>query len=401
MLLTACGKKGPPLPPLVKLPAAPENVTAARRGDTIDLQFTVPSTNTDGTRPANVAHAEVYAITAPPDVVAPLTDQQLLKAATKVGAVAVKAPRDPNATADADDPSEEVDAPEGPGLDQGAVGRVEEAITDEMLRPAAVPADSAAATATHAEASGPLVGPSPNVLSRIYTAVGISTRGRKGSFSPRVAVPLAPAPLPPAAPKMTYTESAVAISWPAAAPPAPKSAAADVLPSTPLGAPRPALTYNVYDVTNPDAPRKITTAPIAEAQISDNRMTWGEKRCYTVRAAETIGSFTMESDPSPSACDVLVDTFPPAPPKNLAGIASEGAINLIWEPNGEKDLAGYIVLRAAAPGEDLQPVVPAPIQETSFKDTVKPGVQYVYAIKAVDRAGNASAASARVSETAR
>jgi pectinesterase len=130
-------------------------------------------------------------------------------------------------------------------------------------------------------------------------------------------------------------------------------------------------------------------------------MVWGEKRCYTVRAAETAGTFTIESDAPPAACELLVDTFAPAAPKGVAGIASEGAINLIWEPNTEKDLAGYVVLRAAAPSENLQPVTAAPIQETSFKDAVAPGVAYTYVVKAVDRAGNASPASALVTETAR
>ncbi len=122
--LSGCGKKGPPLPPLVKLPVPPADLVAARRGDVVDLSFTVPSANTDGTRPANVARAEVYAITAPATV-PPISDASLLKFGTRIGSVAVKAPRDPNQTADADDPSDEVDAPEGPGLDQGAVARVQ------------------------------------------------------------------------------------------------------------------------------------------------------------------------------------------------------------------------------------------------------------------------------------
>jgi len=57
--------------------------------------------------------ADVYAITAP-ETVPPLSDASLLKFGSKVATVAVKAPRDPNLTADADDPSDEVDAPEGP-----------------------------------------------------------------------------------------------------------------------------------------------------------------------------------------------------------------------------------------------------------------------------------------------
>ena len=63
MLAVSCGKKGPPLPPLVKLPVAPGRLLAERRGDTVDLQFVVPAANTDGTRPANVERVDVYAIT--------------------------------------------------------------------------------------------------------------------------------------------------------------------------------------------------------------------------------------------------------------------------------------------------------------------------------------------------
>ena len=57
-LAAACGKKGSPLPPLVRMPAAPAELTAARRGDTVELQFTVPAANTDGTRPANVERVD-------------------------------------------------------------------------------------------------------------------------------------------------------------------------------------------------------------------------------------------------------------------------------------------------------------------------------------------------------
>jgi hypothetical protein len=405
-LCVACGKKGPPLPPLVKLPIAPENLTIARRGDSVRLDFVVPSANTDGTRPANVSRAEVYAITAPQDAVAPLTDQQLLKLATKVGGVDVKAPRDPNATADVDDPSDEVDPPEGPGLDQGTAGHLEESLTDEAMTPVAIPKDkNAPAVPAAGNVERPLLGPPPNTLTRIYAAVGTSSRGRKGPLSKRVVVPLVPPPPAPLAAKMAYDESSVTVTWSAIVDSAEMPSAGenglDVLPSRTIGASRPDITYNVYDVSNPNAPQKLTNTPVTESQYVDDRIEWGQKRCYTVRTAETVGSFSIESEAPPPVCKTLVDTFPPSPPKGAAGIASEGSINLIWEPNPEKDLAGYIVLRAAAPSEDLQPVTPAPIRETSFKDNVQSGVQYTYVVKAVDLAGNASAASARVVETAR
>jgi hypothetical protein len=128
---------------------------------------------------------------------------------------------------------------------------------------------------------------------------------------------------------------------------------------------------------------------------------FGENRCYTIVAAETIAGAAIESDAPPPTCKTLVDTFPPAAPKDLKSIASEGAINLIWEPNTEKDLAGYIVLRGVEPAETLQPITPSPIVEPSFKDSVRPGVAYAYAVYAVDKAGNVSPPSGRAVDTAR
>ena len=60
---------------------------------------------------------------------------------------------------------------------------------------------------------------------------------------------------------------------------------------------------------------------------------------------------TIESEAPPPTCKSLLDTFPPAPTKDLKSISGEGAINLIWEPNGEKDLAGYIVFRGVEPAQ--------------------------------------------------
>jgi fibronectin type 3 domain-containing protein len=120
-----------------------------------------------------------------------------------------------------------------------------------------------------------------------------------------------------------------------------------------------------------------------------------------VRAVETIADASVESDESAPTCVTLTDTFPPAAPKGLQAVSTEGAINLIWDANTEKDVRGYIVLRGAAAAATLEAIVMEPIQETSFKDGVQPGVRYAYAVQAVDSAGNVSPMSARVEETAR
>jgi hypothetical protein len=358
--MSACGKKGPPLPPLVKLPVAPSEFSAVRRADTVDLQLTVPSANTDSSRPANVALVEVYALTGP----ATVSEADVLQQGTKVASVAVKAPRDPDATFDPGDPEQseaDVEPPEGEGLDQGTVAHVQEALT-----PTAV---TGAAPATAAV--------------RTYVGVGITTKGRRGPWSRRVAVPLVPSPPPPSKPDVTYTETAVTVKWPA-------------LPAPPESK----VTYNVYEVTG-SSQTPLTKPPIAEPQYTDERMTWGTTRCYAVRSVETVDALAVESEATPPACVTLADVFPPAAPKGLQAVATEGAINLIWDANAETDLDGYILLRAIAGGAEPAPVTPSPIRETAFPDRVPAGVRYVYALKAVDKAGNVSQASEPIEETAR
>ena len=60
----ACGKKGPPLAPFQRVPAAVTAVTALRVGDDVYLSFTVPATNVDGQKPADIEVVEVYGVTA-------------------------------------------------------------------------------------------------------------------------------------------------------------------------------------------------------------------------------------------------------------------------------------------------------------------------------------------------
>jgi hypothetical protein len=404
--LSACGKKGPTLPPLVKMPAAPAEIAADRRGSTVDLMVVVPSANTDGTRPANVSATEIYAITAAPAATPPAySDAQMLKYGARIASVNVKAPRDPNLTADPDEPGDEVEPPEGAGLEQGATARVSDPITAASLKPTVVRPDpqapaAPAAAPPVADVSGPLLGPSPAPVTRTYAAVGVSTRGKHGPFSRRVTVPLVPPPPPPPAPSVKYDETKITVTWPSVG--AAGAAEGDgFLPSRIIGATRPEISYTVYDVSASDAPVKLTATPVADARYEDSRIEWGVKRCYAVRASERVAGASIESEASPAVCEVLTDTFPPAAPKGLGAIASEGAINLIWEPNTEKDLAGYVVLRGTPSSTALQPITSSPIQETSFRDGVQAGATYVYAVRAVDRAGNSSEPSGRVTETAR
>jgi hypothetical protein len=407
MLWVGCGKKGPPLPPLVKIPVAPPGFTAERRGATVDLQFTVPAANTDGTRPANIERVDVYGMTGPRVASA----AELLRRGRLIQSVPVKKPRNPNDTIDLDDPDDELDPLEGNGHDQGAIVHVEDTLGPETSRSdtgrRSTPAPSVAASVDFVR---PLAAPSIfNVASRNYVTVGISTGGRKGTPSPLVCVSLAPLPASSSVPVITYDEKAITVTW--TPPPVGEIQSAptkDLLPARPIGLLAPTYSYNVYAVppgqtaeTERPVEERLTKTPVAEPQYSDNRVQWGMERCYVVRTVETVGDLRLESEPSPAGCRKLVDTFPPAAPKGLTAVASENAISLIWQPNSEADLAGYVVIRGTPPGGATQQLTKTPIRSTTYDDTGQPGATYVYVVKALDTSGNVSAASNMVEEAGR
>ncbi len=444
--LCACGHKAPPLPPFSRVPSAPADVKVARRADAVELQFTVPSTNTDGTRPANIERVDVYGF-AGPDI----KDEELVKHERdlRLTSVAVKAPRDPNATVEPDESMADLDPLEGVGLDQGAVAHVRQALTAASLVPPVIKKKPVKQPPVVENAFGPLLGPPATVPSFTLVAFGVSTHGRPGPMSSRVRVPLVPPPPRPSTPTVCYDETTITVSWfpPDGPPPQQERQEGQeevlvALKTRPTWYPPPTIGYHVYEVPSPaatlagrvnaaesaappvaasavtappvvappatappvapgaagtaekpDAKRletRLTESPIATAEYLDHRMAWGTERCYAVRTVATIAGQSIESDQSPPTCEKLADTFPPAPPKGLRAVGGEGVINLIWLPNAERDLAGYILLRGKS-ADTLEPITAA-LQETTFRDGVPAGTHF-YAVKAIDKAGNLSEAS--------
>lgn len=352
-----CGKKGPPLPPLVLVPVEPPEVTAVRRGDQVQLDFRIPNANTDRSTPADLSRVEIYALTSTGEV----SVDDVIRRGARIGTLAVNTPEDPD---------EETDE------------------KSSKKKPRAASAAKTAAAEPEGLKQGDRASFSENVPSaenasarRHYVLLGMNQRGRRGNPSPQIAVPLVPAPPTPAQPSIDYDEKAITVSWPAVE-----------------DAPSGAHTYSVY---RPGQSAPLTAAPVADARFADTAITWEQERCYEVRAGLTLESVRIEGPASPARCITPHDHFAPAKPDGLISVASEAAISLIWSANHEADLAGYIVLRAIAPETALTPVTETPITDTNYKDTVPSGAAVTYAVVAIDKAGNRSEPSNTTNETAR
>jgi fibronectin type 3 domain-containing protein len=93
------------------------------------------------------------------------------------------------------------------------------------------------------------------------------------------------------------------------------------------------------------------------------------------------------------------DVFAPAAPAGLTSLAGPDYISLTWDPNPDKDVAGYRVWRRVEGQDEFQELTTALIQETTFQDkSAVKGVRYEYAVTAEDAQGNRSERSASISE---
>jgi hypothetical protein len=419
----ACGKRGAPIPPNVRIPAAVATIAAARLGNDVYVTLTVPSTNIDESMPIDIQRVDVYGYTgrtAPPTA-------RFVELGGVVASIPVVAP-----------PRLDEDAPPPPAPDpsKGAVPGSMVTVLDRLEEDELVQGRVYIDPRAVALASPPVSGDqAPSPLRRFYLAVPFSVRGRPGPPGMLAELALTPLPDPPSEVRAAFDPSRIFLTWdpsggllgflldrvlpPEPVPfvaspqaPAPKPAQQSSDATLPAGP----TTYNVYREVAPDAselpvaavrppgttvlPTPINGNALAVTSVTDELLL-GRPRCYTVRAQRG----TIMSEPSPPTCIAPIDIFPPAAPVGVASVPSEGGISLIWEPNSELDLDGYLVLRREAADATLRQLTPTPLAEARYRDTsVEPGKRYIYSVVAVDTQvplPNISAESERVEETAR
>jgi hypothetical protein len=419
----ACGKKGPPLAPIVHIPAAVEQIDARRRGTDVIVTMTVPAKNIDGTVPVDIGRIEVYGYTgtsAPPR-------GRFLEVGTLVGTVTVDTPA-------ADDKAAATPAVK-PGVPiPGGTVSITETLTPDALvaKPIPVAATPARRPTPPTPLAATTVAADAGPLRRFYFALPFSPRGRPGPPGTVAELRLTVLPDPPLNVRATNVADAVVLEWepsggvvgfildraltPELSPldtPVPETSSS-IASSASLPGP---TRYNVYRETAPSdldplpAPAEplatlVNSVPLDALTIVDPLTGLdGRERCYVVRSVRGDGAAAVEGDPSSRECVVPLDDFPPQPPSGLSTVSAEGAITLIWEPSAEPDVAGYLVLRGEAGDATLAPVTDTIATEARYIDrSVRPGVRYIYAVQTIDTRlprPNVSAESARVEETAR
>jgi predicted small lipoprotein YifL len=160
--------------------------------------------------------------------------------------------------------------------------------------------------------------------------------------------------------------------------------------------------YNVYRAEGEGLAQRLNPELVKEEKYQDRNFVFERLYRYFVRASATELSPFVESEDSEKVEVVPKDIFPPAPPSGLVSVSVGNLISLSWDANREKDLAGYRVWRKAEGEAEFILLTPELIQENAYSDTkVEKNKRYYYAITAQDKSGNESVKSDVVSEIAK
>jgi hypothetical protein len=346
--LPGCGTPGAPSLPSLNLAVPVDDLTASRRGDRVDLDWTLPRKNTDHTL---IKHNPVTRICR-------REGTSLMGTCTVVAEVTPPTPRPPE--------KQKNEAPPGP---------VRIHYVDKLP---------------------PQLGMENPAGFVMYAVEEMNSRGRSAGLSNQVSIPVTPTIPSPQELSASVSEEGVRISWVGPTPPEP-----------PAG-----VTYRYRIMRRPvGAPAYIVLAdiePAATGSYLDKTFGWEQKYEYRITTLSQVRSngltAAVEGDDSKPVEIFTRDIYPPAQPAGLqaifSGVGQKPFIDLTWAPNMESDLAGYNVFRWVQGGQP-QKLNTQLVQVPSYRDEIiEPGKKYFYSVSAVDQRGNESPRSAETSETA-
>ena len=346
----ACGKVGPPLPPLGKTPTRVTQLAATQVGGLIRLTWSAPRLDLSLGEDAAIRRADVYRLRQDRNVPPLSLADDFEAAADIVGFLDYETLK--KQLKDTDKLSYE------DTLDLG---------------------QSAALLNTRFQ----------------YAVRYVDARGRPQQFSNLVSIePVPGIARPPSQVAATERQDAVVLTWTA-----PDRNIDGTAPAQVIG-------YNLYRAKPgaPHAAHPLNDRLITGTTYTDANFLYQTPYVYIVRSVSQGPDQTVESSDSQALEITPRDVFPPAAPSNVTVASAGSVVSLFWPTNSEPDVVGYFVYRAD--GEVTESgrfarITDKPVTRTSFKDDrVSNGQRYSYRITAVDRYGNESAPSSIVTEIA-
>jgi predicted phage tail protein len=348
-LISGCGKRRPPLPPVERVQQRTELLSGAQQGNEVILSWPAPQRNAPNSSVQSIRRIDVYRLAEKPGAPLALTEDEFAARATLVGSV-----------------------------------------TYEQIQ-------TAGDTLTYRDVLE-LAG-QPTRLR--YALRYVNASGQRASFSNFLtiepAVRIAREPTIPTPPKVS--EDAVTISW--------QPPTANIDGSTPVNL----LGYNVYrtdETQTAIGSQPINSELISGTEYADKSFQFGKDYRYIVRAVSLgTGGAQVESLNSNAVSVSPKDIFPPAAPERPSIAAPEPSsarLAIFFAANKESDIAGYNIYRSTDPDlpkQNWTKLNQTLLTRTTYQDDkVESGKTYYYYLTAVDKAGNVSLPSEVASEKA-
>ncbi len=341
IFLAACGKVGPPLPPVRRAPLRVENLSVEQRG--AHLILSLPFTRTPKTQMQRI---DVYRLVEPLDAAMGLPIEIFSEKASVVYSILAD------------------DVP----LDRSGI------VYNDALN---------------------VKGEAQNQRYR-YSVRMFNTDGRAADFSNYATIePLLNLALPPARMEAKQVETQIEITWDP-----PNSNMNETSPANVVGYNIYRRQGGAFNKVNADP---LLEPRFVDRNFQFGAKYQYVVRSLSFKPGSASLSESVESDDSLPLDHTPKDTFPPEPPKPLTIASINSMVSIFWPLSAEPDVVGYNVYRTEdenAPPEKWVKLNKELHKSASFRDdNVQVGKKYFYQITAVDAFGNEGVRSETAGET--
>lgn len=337
LVLSACGKKGDPMPPLRNIPMTTSDLTLSQQGREMSFSFGFPKTAISGLALGGIDAVELM------ELVKPL-------------------------------------------LADGELPRVENLEFTAGSRPVMTLRGSeltAAVSGDRIQFRVPLAAELPEAPVASFFAVRTYKGDEISAMSNRVSLVVAE---PPAAPKSLQLEAradGIALAW---------------IPGEDKDLE--GFDIFRRDARNRGYGEAIGSVGGDEKTFLDTKANFGNRYIYTVKTVISRAPLVSSAAAGEREIE-YEDHFPPPLPRNFVALAEPGRVRLRWDPSTAADVAGYILFRREPGRDfhPITPEPISGLELVS--EGLTSGFSYSFRIQVIDHKGNSSALSEPVTTTAR